>query len=88
MRIIPNITIYKYNFNKHKLKNKKLNLPFLSAVLMLFIFTAFRFNIGWDYMAYYNTIEGNAITNIISNGEYLNIFPGSHKKRRGISWPK
>lgn len=42
------------------------------ALLLIFLFTAFRFNIGWDYMAYYHTVADGRSTNIVNNGELLN----------------
>lgn len=42
------------------------------ATSLAFFFTAFRFNIGWDYLAYYQTIENNRSTNIVNNGELFN----------------
>lgn len=42
------------------------------ALAVVFSFTAFRFNVGWDYMAYYNTIEHFRMTNIVRNQEYFN----------------
>lgn len=41
---------------------------------LLFCFSAFRFNVGWDYLAYYNTIKYHLVTNIVSGGEYATIF--------------
>lgn len=55
-------------------KNRNVGTSFILATIILFSFTAFRFDVGWDYMAYYNTIKYNVVTNIISNGEYFNIF--------------
>jgi len=82
-KILPNVKVFKRSkafnsnlANQHSQDNKVRNLSssFILATLALFYFTAFRYDVGWDYMAYYNTIEYNAITNIISNGEYLNIL--------------
>lgn len=41
---------------------------------LLFCISAFRFNVGWDYLAYYNTIKYHLVTNIVSSGEYATIF--------------
>ena len=43
------------------------------AFSLLFCFSAFRFNIGWDYWAYYDTIKYNLFTNIVSSEEYATI---------------
>lgn len=80
--ILPNIIFSKkikirgkYIFkNNMNYDIKKFNIAFSLAVLIIFCFTAFRYNVGWDYKAYYNTIRYNAVTNIMSNREYLNIF--------------
>ena len=53
---------------------RQFSFTYKLALLTIFCFTAFRFNVGWDYIAYYNTIKYYATTNIVSNGEYLNIF--------------
>lgn len=82
-KILPSVRILKKrnicdtnfdnNLSIQEDENRNLSSSFVLATLALFCFTAFRYDVGWDYMAYYNTIEYNAITNIISNGEYFNI---------------
>lgn len=44
------------------------------AVMAMILFTIFRSNVGWDYLAYYNSIKYGIITNIVSNGEYGTIM--------------
>lgn len=61
-----------YNQTFHE--KKKFSYSIIVAIIIIFSFSAFRYDVGWDYKAYYNTIEYNVITNIVSNGEYANIF--------------
>lgn len=39
------------------LKKFNKNGFFFAACTILFIFSAFRYDVGWDYWAYYNTIK-------------------------------
>ncbi|WP_097014276.1 EpsG family protein [Anaerocolumna aminovalerica] len=73
------LTNREVNINK-----RKFSFAFKTAAIIVFIFTAFRYDIGWDYMAYYNTIRYNAITNIISNNEYATIWLIDISKNLGI----
>lgn len=52
----------------------KSNFLLLIAFTLLFSISAFRFNIGWDYLAYYETIKYNLSTNIVSGEEYATIM--------------
>ncbi|WP_341480441.1 EpsG family protein [Clostridium cibarium] len=40
---------------------------------------------GWDYQAYYKSIQYGLITNIVSNGEYASIFLVDISRRTGIT---
>lgn len=67
------------NANKLKCKKsynskKKLSIIMNFALVLIFLISAFRYNIGWDYEAYYNTIKYGIETNIVSSGEYITIF--------------
>lgn len=53
---------------------KKANVFIILALIIIFLFSAFRFNVGWDYSAYYNTIEYGVRTNIMNNEEFATIF--------------
>ncbi|WP_143315064.1 EpsG family protein [Clostridium sp. HBUAS56017] len=63
----------------------KFNFTFKLALIIIFVFTAFRYGVGWDYKAYYNTIEYGVVTNIISRGEYATIFLVDISRRIGIT---
>jgi hypothetical protein len=56
----------KYNFNFSL--NEKL------AVLVILVFSAFRYGIGWDYFTYLAVIQGNLVTSINFNNEFGNRF--------------
>ncbi|MCR1849917.1 EpsG family protein [Paeniclostridium sordellii] len=69
---------YKKNRN-YKIKkinsfNNRLTLIMILSLIIIWGFSAFRYNIGWDYQAYYNTIKYGIETNIVSNNEYITIF--------------
>ncbi|RAZ79594.1 hypothetical protein DP120_08295 [Planococcus halotolerans] len=44
------------------------------AWTVIFLFSSLRYNVGWDYEAYYATVRYNLVTNIVSNGELATIF--------------
>lgn len=52
----------------------KSSLSMYMAVLLVVLLSALRFDVGWDYRAYYETIAFGRITNIITTREYLTIF--------------
>lgn len=54
--------------------NPKRNILLCFAFSLLFCFSAFRLNVGWDYSAYYDTIHYNLATNIVGRGEYATIL--------------
>lgn len=60
--------ISNYKTNK---SSKYSNKFFVIAVIIIYLFSAVRFDVGWDYKAYYDTIRYNIQTNIVSNEEYL-----------------
>lgn len=64
---------------------KKLSVPIILAIIIIYFFSAFRFDIGWDYLAYYNTIEYGYITNIVGRGEYATIFLVDLSRKTGIT---
>lgn len=57
----------------------------LIAFILLFCMSAFRFNIGWDYWAYYDTIRYGLESNIISRDEYASILLINLSKYTGIT---
>lgn len=58
-------------FNKKSLFHRT-TLFKMIAILVVFLFLAFRYNNGWDYMQYFYTITNYTETNIVTRGEYLN----------------
>ena len=73
-KMIPNKSILS---SQYKIYNKKINIKhalFNIFVFIIFLFSALRFGIGWDYWAYYDTIKLGISTNITSNGELLTIM--------------
>ncbi|UDM73875.1 EpsG family protein [Vagococcus fluvialis] len=68
------LTMYLYDIvlvHYYKINSKLFKIL---GLLLLFAFLAFRFDNGWDYMAYYNTIQFNMLTNIVDRGELLTIL--------------
>ncbi|MEK5079742.1 EpsG family protein [Solibacillus sp. FSL W7-1436] len=74
-----------FDYRKKNLKKFNKNGFFFAACTILFIFSAFRYDVGWDYWAYYNTIKNDYVTNIISRNEYLTIFLVDLSKFIGIT---
>lgn len=64
---------------------KKFSYLIILAIIFIFSFSAFRFNVGWDYIEYYNTVKFDSITNIVSNGEYATIFLVEIARSTGIT---
>ncbi len=54
--------------------NDKYTVTLLLAWTVIFLFSSLRYNVGWDYEAYYATVRYNLVTNIVSNGELATIF--------------
>ncbi|WP_274309537.1 EpsG family protein [Solibacillus daqui] len=52
----------------------KKNVFLMVAFLLLFCFSAFRFDVGWDYLAYYDTVKYNIQTNIVGGEEFATIL--------------
>lgn len=44
------------------------------AFIISFLFMAMRYDVGWDYMAYFDTITENQETNMLYSGELLNLM--------------
>lgn len=65
-----NKLLYHMNFRFQKILE---SICYWTIVFSVAIVSGIRFNIGWDYKAYYETIEFDLMTNIMLNGEYLNI---------------
>lgn len=53
---------------------RKYTVTLILAWTVVFLFSSLRFNVGWDYEAYYATVRYNLVTNIVSNGELATIF--------------
>ena len=66
-------------------KGIKVDIFYYTFVLFIFIFSAFRYDIGWDYNQYYWTILYNLETNIVSRGELLTIGLVELSKNLGIT---
>lgn len=60
-----------YNLDKEHILCKR--FFFIFAVFISCLFMGMRYDVGWDYMAYYETITLNLSTNIVGNGEILSI---------------
>lgn len=54
--------------------NGKYTVTLILAWTVVFLFSSMRYNVGWDYEAYYATVRYNLVTNIVSNGEVATIF--------------
>ena len=52
----------------------KSDIGFLVLFIYLFIFTAIRYMVGWDYIHYYDAVRYNIDNNIVSRGEALTVF--------------
>lgn len=60
---------------RNKIVSRRIkSVCFYAAILLIYFFAALRFDVGWDYMAYYDTIVDELSTNIMSNGEVLTIL--------------
>lgn len=46
---------------------------FFILVFVLFLFTSFRSDVGWDYHSYYDAIAYNVDNNVISRGELFTV---------------
>lgn len=57
-----------------KISIKSESFFYIVIFITSFLFVALRYNVGWDYQAYYDTIASNKSTNIVNNGEILNIL--------------
>lgn len=84
------ILLLKYSFqNRKEFSNSENNRLFNSKyydnsnqkdyiytifILIIFLFSAIRYNVGWDFMGYYRTITTDVYTNIGNNGEWLTIL--------------
>ncbi|WMM24322.1 EpsG family protein [Tissierella sp. MB52-C2] len=60
--------------NNISLIRRKFSISLNFAILLLILLSSLRYDVGWDYMAYYETIAFGRITNIMLNQEYLTIF--------------
>ncbi len=55
-------------------KMNRLSIFMFIAVLIVVLMSALRFDVGWDYKAYYDTIVFGRVTNIMVTKEYFTIF--------------
>lgn len=60
--------------NDINIMQPKFSVSLRLAILLLVLLSSLRFDVGWDYMAYHETIVLGRITNIVLNREYLTIF--------------
>ncbi|MGI6382026.1 MAG: EpsG family protein [Tissierellaceae bacterium] len=82
-KILKHTDIYKFMDNK-KQKKSFTHLTLL-AIIIIYLFSALRFDVGWDYYHYYRTIEYDALTNIVSLGENGTIFLINLAKATGMT---
>lgn len=59
---------------KAKLSQGRLSLMMLFALIIIYSFSAIRFEVGWDYRYYYETIVYGYSTNINGSKEYATIL--------------
>lgn len=52
----------------------RISVSMVLAVILIFLFSALRFDVGWDYKAYYETIKLSRETNIMMSNEYGTIL--------------
>lgn len=64
---------------------RKVSHMMLFALIIIYFFSAFRFNVGWDYSNYYNTIVYGYTTNINGLNEYATIFLINIAKLFGVT---
>lgn len=68
-----NETPHLQSYNGRKMSSIESSLFFIS-VLIIYLFSAIRYGVGWDYFAYYETIKYNLSTNIVLNKEFFTIL--------------
>lgn len=68
-----------------KNNNPSYNIFIIIALVLIISFAAFRYDVGWDYSAYYNTVEFGFNTNIMNNHEYATIMLVHFAKKVGIT---
>lgn len=67
-------TIVFYN-NPSLINVKRIRFTFIfCSLLLMFVFTSVRVDVGWDYQVYYRTIINFEDTNIVQRGELLTIL--------------
>lgn len=54
--------------------NNQVDFIFIVAFVFVFILVSIRYDVGWDYIHYYNSVFRNDNNNITGNGELLTIF--------------
>lgn len=55
-------------------QRRSVTILFMVAFIISCLFLGLRYDVGWDYMAYYDTITDHLSTNIVNNGEILNVL--------------
>ncbi len=66
-------------------QKRKLSYPMKLALLVVYAFTALRYGVGWDYLAYYDTIHYGITSNIMFSGEYATTFLVDLSRRLGVT---
>lgn len=70
---ILNFISFLYGRKEINFFNNKIDIFYYFFIVLIFMFSAFRYNVGWDYEQYYWTIIYNLDTNIVGRGELLTI---------------
>ncbi len=76
---------YKHSITHNRIEKNKYSFFKLLAISIIYFFSAFRFDVGWDYHFYYSTIKDGLLSNIISLGEYGTIFLVNLSKKLGVT---
>lgn len=82
---LKNNNISKSGENIYNLKNNRLSIFMYMAILLILLISALRFDVGWDYKAYYETIVFGRATNIVGTNELLTISLVELAKKTGIT---
>lgn len=63
----------------------RFGFPMRLALLIICAFTAFRYDVGWDYSSYYSAIEFGSYSNIMTSREYATMFLVDLSRKLGIT---
>lgn len=71
--IFENLIVFHCDFSTLQ-KRKIRSAGIFLCLFFLFLFTAFRHEVGWDYAVYYDTVINDVDTSIVLRGEFLTVF--------------